>query len=107
MTREISRALGASGSAALRMRRPGRPAASSMSAARLAAAVGWSTPAPRWASSSTGRPSSTRFTNIHSRGCRDPGPWILEGRSTVTGAPLSSSTCSAATLFAGYPSPVR
>ncbi len=46
MTREISRALGASGSAAFRMRGPGRAAASSMSAAMLAAAVGWSTPAP-------------------------------------------------------------
>ena len=101
MIREISRALGASGSAAFRMRRPGRAAARSMSAAMLAAAVGWSTPAPRWARNSTGRRSSTRLTNTHSRGCRDPGPWILDGRSTVTGTPLSSSTCSAATLPPG------
>lgn len=33
-----------------------------------------------------------------------PWPWIFDGRSTVTGNPLSSSTCSAATLFAPYPS---
>ena len=47
-----------------------------------------------------GRWSSTRLTNIHSRGGLAPSPWIFDGLSTVTGRPLSSSTCSAATLFA-------
>ena len=99
MAREISSPLGASGSAQLRIRCPGLAAATSMSAAMLAAAAGWSTPAPRCARRTTGRPSSTRLTNPHSRGCRVPGPWILDGRSTLTGRLLSSS-CSAATLFA-------
>ena len=42
-----------------------------------------------------GAPSRTRLTKTHSRGERDPGPWILDGLSTVTGQPLSSRTCSA------------
>src|SRR3954470_20262114 len=32
-----------------------------------------------------------------------PSPCTFDGRSTVTGRPLSSRTCSAATLFAPYP----
>ena len=99
MIREISSALGASGSALFRIWRPGFAATSSISAAMFAVADGWSTPAPRCARNTAGRRSSTRLTKIHSRGCRVQGPWIFEGRSTVTGLPLSSSTCSAATLF--------
>ncbi len=100
IVRAISRALGASGSALFRTRAAGDSAATSISAAMFAAAVVWSMPAPRWARKTAGRPSSTRFTKTHSRGERDPGPWILDGLSTVTGTPLSSRTCSAATLFA-------
>ena len=47
-----------------------------------------------------GRRSSTRLTNIHSRGLAAPRPWIFDGRRIETGSPLSSMTCSAATLFA-------
>ncbi len=100
MARLISRALGASGSALLSIRRPGTAATVSTSAAMLAAAVVWSTPAPRWARSTAGRRSRTRLTNIHSRGRGEAGPCTLDGRSTVTGRPLSSRTCSAATLLA-------
>ena len=98
--RAISTPLGASGSALFRTRRPGWAAATSTSAAMLAAAVVWSTPAPRPARTTAGRRSSTRFTKTHSRGRVPPTPWTFDGRRTVTGAPDSRRTCSAATLFA-------
>ena len=77
--REISSALGASGSALFRIRRPGFAATTSISAAMFAAAVGWSTPAPRRARKTAGRRSSTRLTNTHSRGVFAPDAVDLGG----------------------------
>ncbi len=98
MTATISAAVSGSGSAEWRIRAPGTSATRATSAAAFAAAVRWSTDAPRSASSIVSAPASIRSTTARVRAFVAHRPCTLDGRITVTGSPLSRAARSTATF---------